>query len=471
MLKSLSRSDKSLVQQLLVIAVSSVVVTLAGSNYAERAVLAHEADWKATQTSEFLKGHLSNLPETLIYGRLGPHDLMILQDAAIVGEAFRYKLYDANGRVVVSSREEDIGKRNTKGYFKSILRSGESLFRIDRRPWNGIFGDALGVPYAQDARVIGKRYVPIKEDGKVLGIIEVYLDMTALDSRLRSNSRLFVCGMLVVLTMIGLTCAAFIRRNIRERHKSIQELEDSKKRAEQLASQISNMLESLRLAEEDKMSRVVGLVDGISHEIGNPLATLSMGLDAVEARFGETLDSDSGDLHLRDMRDALYHVGAFLHRLTALSDADGEMSDDVDVNGIIRTLIGLVQLDERTREAFFELNLSPDVRALSLPNRPVLLSLFIVFSSVAECVCGGRGRKIEVETRMSDDRKLIEVNVSTTNQEETTFSPNENCTLKLNPDHPALNTARRIVESLGGRMEVSSDANGAGVYNVSLPNV
>jgi signal transduction histidine kinase len=451
-LEQLSPGDRRLVWQLIAIAALSLVLLIAGSRYAENVVLESEAGEKSARTVRFLQENLSDLRAILSGGSPTAGDRVALEFALQAGEAFRYRLYGADGRVVLASRPEDIGERNAAPYFESIVLQGRRFFRVDRRAKEGSYSDAQEVPYAVGAMVVGERYEPIMEGSDQLGVVEVHLDMTALQSRLRRTSLLFLGGLLAMLGLIACVFAVFMYRNLKERRRSIERLDESRQRAEGLARQVSTMLENLLAAEEDKMSRVVGLVDGISHQIGNPLATLSMNLDALEARSCEARD-DSCEAQIAAMRDALRRVGAFVHGLTALSVEEGRADAGVDVNEVIRSLAGLVQLSEHTRKAEFALDLSADVVSLSLPRRPVSLSLFIILTAAAENILELPGR---IEVRISSS--------SAVSAGHTASAPGS-----LEKDHPALDTARRMIESLGGRMTLMSAPPRAALCHVLLP--
>jgi signal transduction histidine kinase len=465
--RDLGRGDKKLIGQLVAIAVASMIALLAAGRYAERVVLESESKLRSARLVDFLRDNVSDLPGLLTLGRPTADDLVALRHALQLGEAFRYKLYDAQGRVVVASGQEDVGMRNTETYFNDIVLEGQGFFRIDRRPSSGIFSDALGVPYGDESRVVGKRYVPITQDSRLLGVIEVYLDMTALDQRLRRNSQWFLAGLLAMLGAVGAACASSLRRNIRDRRRAMEQLDEARHRAETLAREAARMLDSLLTCEEEKMSRVVEVVDGISHEIGNPMATLSMGLDALEAAYSQ-VRNEGCDARLADMRDALDRVAGFLHGLAALSFEDWETGQDVDVNEIVQSLAGLVQLNDRTRDVVFALKLPSDIPSLSLPRRSVSLSLFIILSAAAESIRKAGGR-IEVEASMSADGDAVEVRVAASDAAPTLFLSRAAGTSPIGSDHPALDTARRIIESLGGHMVLSAGAPGEHRCELTLP--
>ena len=99
--RDLSQGDKKLIGQLVVIAVASIVALLAAGRYAERVVLESESELRSARVVEFLHENLAHLSDLLVSGRPSVKDMVALRHALQLGEAFRYKLYDAQGRVVV----------------------------------------------------------------------------------------------------------------------------------------------------------------------------------------------------------------------------------------------------------------------------------------------------------------------------------------------------------------------------------
>lgn len=464
---NLSQGDKKLIGQLVAITVASMIALFAAGRHAENVVLESESDLRSARVVEFLHANLSPLPDLFLRGRPTVEDSVVFRHALQAGEAFRYKLYDAQGRVVLASSPEDIGKRNTETYFDEILRTRHSFFRVDRRPSAASFADALGDPYPEGIRVVGKRGVPIMEGPRLLGVIEVYLDMSGLQQRLQGNTRWFVAGLLAMLGLVSGACAAALRRNIRDRRRAMEQLGEARHRAETLAREANEILDGLLASEEDKMSRIVGLVDGISHQIGNPLATLSMQLDELEA-YGRRWSDGDFDSRLADMRAALDRVAAVLHGLTALSLEDPEIHEDADVNEIVRSLAGIVRLSDRTQGVVLSLNLPSDIASVSLPRRSVSLSLFIILTAFAECAHRAGGR-IEVATAMSAAGDAVELQIAASGIACSSSASRATSTPPLPSDHPALEAARRILESAGGRMALSARTAGEHRCELVLP--
>ena len=276
-----------------------------------------------------------------------------------------------------------------------------------------------------------------------------------------------LAGLLATLGLAGGAFAAALRRNIRDRRRAIEQIDEARRAAEALARRANRVLDGLLACQEDEMSRVFDLVDGISHQIGNPLATLTLQIDRLEA-YCRRLHDGECSARLAEMRDALDRVAAFLHGLTALSLEDPEIHEDVDVNEVIRSLVSLVRLDDRTRGVVFSLNLASDVAPLSLSRRSVSLSLFNILSAAAASIQEAGGR-VEVATSMSGAGEAAAVRIAATGAVCSRSRSRAAGASPLASDEPALETARRIVESLGGHMALSAGSAGEHRCELALP--
>lgn len=455
MLRHLGPSDKRLTGQLIVIAALSLVSVFLVGRYAESAFLRTESRAASVRMAEFLRQNLSDLDGILTHGRLTVEDRALFRHAARMGGVFRYKLFSSDGRIVHASRPEDVGKRVTSPYFDSIVRRGQDYFNIAYRPiGTTAYTDELGTPYEEGVVLVSERYVPIMDGALFKGAIEVYIDMTPLFQRLRRTTLAALAGVLLLLTIVGLVCGIFIYRNLKDRRHRIDELKAARHEAEGLARQAEAMLKGLLVAEQEKMSRVINLAGGLAHEIGNPLATLSVNLDALEASSLAVPDTELPQ-RISDMRKVLSRLECFLRDITAFSDQNDDGTRDIDINEVIRGLAGLVQLDDRARKATFSLDLSPHIASLSLPHQRLSLALFILFSIAAEDLDGAAGR-VEIGTSMLATGDGAEIRIVTSRPPQPGDSLIPAPTSLDISDHPALQTAMRLVDSFGGSMTVRS---------------
>jgi signal transduction histidine kinase len=241
-----------------------------------------------------------------------------------------------------------------------------------------------------------------------------------------------------------------------------------RQKAERLAREAETMLKDLVTAERDKMNRVVNLMGGIAHEVGNPLTTLSAEVDGLESS-PPVVGSADAKRRIDNLRNALRRLETFLHDITAFSYQDDDRVGNLDINETIRALTGLVQLDDRARRATFALLLSPDVCSLPLPRQPVSLALFIIFSTAAEELNGIPG-EIEVRTRLAPSGETVEVQVVTSrlgppvNGSDPTAGVGNG-----QSSRSALEAATGLMASLGGQVRVSPQQGNKTTWVLDLP--
>jgi signal transduction histidine kinase len=469
MLRYLSPSDRTLLVRLFAVAILSLLAVFALGRFAESIFLQTESEVASRRMADFLRHNLADLDRVLVVGRLTDEDRTLFRHAAQMGGVFRYKLFNPEGRIVHASRPDDVGRQVTTPYFDSIVRQGKSYFDVAYRSiGTTAYTDELGTPYEEGIILVGERYVPIMQNGVFKGAIEVYLDMTPLFGRLRQITLAALGGVFVVFVVVGVVCSVFVYRNMVERRHRIEELQAARQKAEHLAHEAEAMLKGLVTAEHDKMSRVVNLMGGIAHEVGNPLTTLSTEIDSLESIPCAAQSADAQRV-LGKMRDALRRLESFLRDITAFSYQDDDRVADFDINETIRALAGLVQLDDRARRATFSLLLSPDVPSLSMPRQPLSLALFIIFSTAAEGLNGTSG-DIEVQTRLSHPGKNVEVRVATFLRDPPINVSGEMPVLDLTRSgHAALQSARQLVASLGGNMRLQTQPANGMTCVLSLP--
>ena len=142
-----------------------------------------------------------------------------------VQEVFRFKLFDRQGRPVLVSDDLDkasastaaeggdnsIGHGNAK--VKTLVLDGKPIVELHRG--NG----------PQQPAVYSEAYVPVMRSGRLLGVVEVYVDQTEREARIRSAFGLVAAG---VFALLGVLAAALgwwwlqrlrIERKVEERER------------------------------------------------------------------------------------------------------------------------------------------------------------------------------------------------------------------------------------------------------------
>lgn len=274
-------------------------------------------------------------------------------------------------------------------------------------------------------------------------------------------------ALLGTCALTGTACLVSLYRNIEQSKRHLEELERARHQAARPVDPRAITARELRLSAEKQMSRVEGLIGGLAHSIGNPLAILSMNLDVIEASLRRS-DCTDFDAHISDMRGALNRVGAFLHDLTALSAPNGTRHGSVDVNEILRGLIHVLRLNEQSRNTSFSMDLSPDTAPLPITRRLLVLSLFFILNAAAESVREVGGR-IEVATSMSGASDVLVVRVACSVIAPPGSSHAPRLAVPRESGHLGVGTARRIIESMDGSMKMSAVESGGIVFDLALP--
>lgn len=129
-----------------------------------------------------------------------------------VQEVFRFKLFDREGRAVLVSDDLDAPtstapQRNTIGHGNARVRE----LVLGGQPW-------IELKAGQDATrppVYSEAYVPILRDGRVIGVVEVYVDQTERARRVQSAFGLVAAGAFGLLTVLSAAFGAWWLRRAR----------------------------------------------------------------------------------------------------------------------------------------------------------------------------------------------------------------------------------------------------------------
>lgn len=154
---------------------------------------------------------------------------------------------------------------------------------------------------------------------------------------------------------------------------------------------------------EQKIMDIASLGAGIAHEVRNPLTTMTAYLELFEGAVGRLPEAEQEDLAdgVDGMRAAIERIERLLREITSFEWA-GEDQSELDVNGLLSSVVGIVRLDERLRHSAFDVDLDPSVPAVMASRTGLLLSLYWLLSTVVLGVREEPGR-VSVLTRKRDD--------------------------------------------------------------------
>ncbi|MEM9638002.1 MAG: diguanylate cyclase, partial [Pseudomonadota bacterium] len=156
---------------------------------------------------------------------LTTRDLLFLSQITRASDIYRFKMFDAEGRVFWSSRASDIGTVNSKTYFAEQIMRGESVYQHSNKPASEIDDfelHALADTNEMD-REIAEIYTPVVLDGTIVGAIEFYTDITDI----RDTFAWRIEWLMMIVSAIFMTIFSTIVLSVLRRgRKQMKELEE-----------------------------------------------------------------------------------------------------------------------------------------------------------------------------------------------------------------------------------------------------
>ncbi|MEZ5872266.1 MAG: response regulator [Nitratireductor sp.] len=197
-------------------------------------------------------------------GALSDEDVNLIRQAEKIGSVFRFKLFDSQGRLRLISDE-----------LEKELREGPSLSQHNADAAEVI---ESGVPFTEVAEgkspdrppLYAETYLPVMKDGKLVGVVEVYVDES-------EKKEIFTAGFRDTLVkLVGLAVLALIApviaivTNAREmgmhrvRSEQNRELQVALKRAEAAERAKSEFLANMSHEIRTPMNGVMGMAELLS---------------------------------------------------------------------------------------------------------------------------------------------------------------------------------------------------------------
>ena len=132
----------------------------------------------------------------------------------------RARVYSPTGRIIFSTRQEDLGTVNENSYFRDVVGNGHPLTKLVNKKQRSLEGDELSIDVAEV-------YVPVMLDGSFCGAFEFYFDVTGqkkqIDAVSASSLRVFLLTNLGFLTLF-IVVAFRMRQAIQKQQAAEQEI-------------------------------------------------------------------------------------------------------------------------------------------------------------------------------------------------------------------------------------------------------
>lgn len=247
-----------------------------------------------------------------------PADAHFVDIANSIENVFRYRILDVDGVTRLAATAADIGTRTTEPNFTDVVASGRPYAEIERSQ-----------DFGPERRLVSEAYVPILRDGRAVGAVEVYVDMTARADTVEGLGNTVLGGLASLLAVMAVLKSLCAWRSLRQRRRTEAALLQAK-----IAAEMANQAKSEFLA-------------SMSHELRTPLNSI-IGFSEIIATNGM---GPVGNARYVEYAGHIHESGQFLLELVNdildLSKiAAGKASlreQELDMEAMVRTCMVMVQ--------------------------------------------------------------------------------------------------------------------------------
>ncbi len=214
----MNKRDFGLAFALLWILVGALFGAWFGLRFFSTHLLEKLAEQEALRWGEVVTANLSDPDATFAYGKITEEDQQLIAAIAEAGGVIRYRFFNQDGIIVLASRPEDLGARETESYFTNKVMQGGTHVQIENERIR-----ELETRYGTRIPTIGEAYVPVMEGSRFKGAVEVYVDATTVADFLQGKIvEEAGFGILGVILVIALLVGAILYANVKERNRQLQ---------------------------------------------------------------------------------------------------------------------------------------------------------------------------------------------------------------------------------------------------------
>jgi signal transduction histidine kinase len=306
-----------------------VLVVLAAGGYAllDRAAdrfVRQQAERTSSAWAAYIGEELPRIEKIAAGAPVSDEERAFLDGARRFGDIFRFKLFDAEGRLRLVSDDldssaapsRDLGEHNPTA--AAVLASG--------RPFTAL-KDGTANPQRPD--VYAETYVPVVRRGEVVAISEVYVDQTATASALRADFRVFglqVAGLTLVALLLPLAGLLLLARQLRAQNAALDK-------------------ERLRAINAERAKAT--FLAHMSHELRTPLnAIQGMAQVMVRGDLGP-IDNTRYREYAADIDGSAEHLLSLINDILDLAKVDAgkyELREsEVELDGLVESALRIVR--------------------------------------------------------------------------------------------------------------------------------
>jgi signal transduction histidine kinase len=244
---------------------------------------------------------------------------------------------------------------------------------------------------------------------------------------------------------------------------------------EQRRRHVAEVLARTTMAELQNVNRLAAageLSVSIAHEVKQPLAAAVANAYAARNWLGAKLNVEEALAAINQVAVSVHRANDVISGITAIFRGENKKKEPVDINAVIQSVLGILQLSLRNHGIETETQLAdglPPVQGNGVQLQQVILNLV---TNAIDSMKAARLRKLIVRSTMADAGSLrvtIEDTGAGIDPENLDLVFKPLFTTKPSGMGMGLSICRSIVEAHGGRIRVRPAAGGGSVFEFDLP--
>lgn len=239
-------------------------------------------------------------------------------------------------------------------------------------------------------------------------------------------------------------------------------------------SQILRDLTDLKLREEqiqqsERLATIGHMAAGVAHEVGNPLSAISSLVQLCQRKTDDPFIQDQ----LKKVREHIQRISKIVRDLVDFSRPSSSKAENIQINEIINSAVGLLKHDARCRDVEFELKLAPNLPKIKcIPDQihQVLVNLLLNAVDAMENV---EEPKVTITTDLVNSHvelKVADIGKGIKDEHKShIFEPFFTTKEVGTGTGLGLAVSHGIINKLGGTIHADSNYGEGAVFTIQLP--